>query len=67
MTSTPKAVLTIIAVALSVIALNPWTAPQRVEAAARSQDGVVTAILAMVTQIAKGPCPNTKICSPSLK
>jgi hypothetical protein len=62
-----KTVLTFIAVALSIIALNPWIAPTRVEAAAASQDGVATAILAMVTQIANGSCPNTKICQPSLK
>jgi cephalosporin-C deacetylase-like acetyl esterase len=39
-----KTVLTLIAVALSMIALNPWIAPERVEAAAASQDGVITAI-----------------------
>jgi hypothetical protein len=61
-----KAVLTIIAVAMSIIALNPWIAPTRVEAAATSQDGVVTAILAVVTQIANGSCPNIKICQPTL-
>jgi hypothetical protein len=33
-----KAVLTIIAVALSIIALNPWIVPTRVEAAT-SQEG----------------------------
>jgi hypothetical protein len=59
-----KAVLTIIALAMSIIALNPWIAPQRVEAAAASQEGVVTAILATVTQIANGNCRNTKICEP---
>jgi hypothetical protein len=62
-----KAVMTIIAVAVSIIALNPWIAPTRVEASAASQDGVATAILAVVTQIANGSCPNTKICQPSLK
>jgi hypothetical protein len=59
-----KAVLTIIAGALSIIALNPWIVPTKVEAAAASQDGgVVTAILAVVTQIGNG-CRNLKICEP---
>jgi hypothetical protein len=43
--------LTVIALALSIIALNPWIAPTRVDAAATSQEGVVAAILAVVTQI----------------
>jgi hypothetical protein len=62
-----KAVLTVIAVAPTVLALNPWIAPTRVEAAAVSQDGVVTAILATVTQIANGSCRNPKICEPPSK
>jgi hypothetical protein len=57
-----QVVLTIIAVALLIIALNPWLAPQRVEAAAMSQEGVVSAILAVVTQIGNGLCKNTNIC-----
>jgi hypothetical protein len=62
-----KAVLTIIAVALLIIALNPWVACARVEAAAASQEGVVSAIYATLVQIANGTCRNTKICEPSSK
>jgi hypothetical protein len=62
-----KAVLTIIAIALSMMSLNPSIAPQRVGAPAASQEGVVSAILATVTQIANGSCRNTKICEPSSK
>jgi hypothetical protein len=58
-------VLTIIAVALTVIALNRWIAPTGLEAAATSQEGVVSAILATVIQIANGSCRNAKICDPS--
>ena len=58
-----KAVLTVIAIALTIIAWNSWIAPQRVEAAA-SQDGVLTAIFAVVSQIANGNCQNTKTCEP---
>jgi hypothetical protein len=59
-----KAVLTIIAVTMSIIALNPWITTQRVEAAATSQEQLVSAILAVVTQIANGSCRNPKICEP---
>jgi hypothetical protein len=54
-----KALLTVIAIALSIIALNPWVAPQRAEAS--KHEGVVTAIFAVVDQIGKGQCQNTKI------
>jgi len=57
-----KAVLTVIAIALSIIALNPWIAPETVEAA--SQDGFLAGILSAVNQIANGSCQNTKICEP---
>jgi hypothetical protein len=56
-----KAVLTLIAVALSLLAINPWIAPSNIEAAT-SQEGIVAAILASVNQIANGNCKNPKIC-----
>jgi hypothetical protein len=58
-----KAVLTIIPVALSIIALNPWTAPTKVEAASQ-EAGFLAGILSAVNQIANGSCQNTRICGP---
>jgi hypothetical protein len=36
-----------------MLAVNPWIVPMKVEAAAASYEGVVAAILATVSQIAK--------------
>ena len=56
-----KVVMTVIGIALSVIALNPWIAPPRVNAAT-TEEGVLASLLATVNQIANGTCKNTKIC-----
>jgi hypothetical protein len=56
-----RAVLTVITVALSIIALNPWIAPTKVEA---QETGFLAGILSAVTQIANGSCANAKICDP---
>lgn len=56
-----KAVLTVIAIALSIMAINPWIAPSKIEAAT-TEEGVMAAILSTVNQIANGTCKNTKIC-----
>lgn len=57
-----KAVLTIIAVALALSALNPWLAPTRAEAS--KHENVVVAIFGTLSQIANGSCKNPKICHP---
>jgi hypothetical protein len=58
-----KGVLTVIAIALSIMAVNPWIAPPKIEAAT-TEEGVMPAILSTVNQIANGTCKNTKICGP---
>jgi hypothetical protein len=53
-----KVVLTVIAIELSMLAVNPWIAPTKAEA----QEGFLAGILSAVTQIANGSCQNTRIC-----
>ena len=56
-----KAVLTVIAVALSIIALSPWIAPHL---AIGSPDiaSDVSEIEHRVRRISRGLCSNSKIC-----
>ncbi len=56
-----KVVLTVIAIALTVIALNPWIAPTVVQASYHLES-IVSAIQEDVSGIAAGMCFNDKIC-----
>ena len=58
-----KIILTVIAIALIAIALNPWIAPRQAEAS--KHENIVVAILGVVSQIANGNCKNPKICKAS--
>ncbi len=55
-----KSIMTVIAVALVMIALNPWIAPTKAYAELEPYD--LSTIEAHVLQIANGLCLNQKIC-----
>lgn len=62
-----KVILTVIALALSVIALNPWLQPVTVSAAPqdylmRSIESAVESIESDLNRIYSGLCLNSKIC-----
>lgn len=56
-----KAVMTIIAIALSAIALNPWILP-RLAMGSPGVEAAVNSIKSDVSSIAIGLCLNGKIC-----
>lgn len=59
---TTKLLLALIALGLFMNALNPWLMPMPV--AAQNQDiaGYLSDIESSVSRIARGACPNIKIC-----
>ena len=62
-----KMVLTVIAIALSLIALNPWVAPLPASAQLSASDlssieGDVSSIKSHLGSIYRGICLNNKIC-----
>jgi len=61
-----KAILTTIAIALVIIALNPWLSPSSVQAQYEYDFGNIASdvdkIEAHVRRIHRGSCTNSKIC-----
>lgn len=55
-----KVVLTVIAIAVVIIALNPWLTPTSAEAT--YHESYVADIASHVGRISRGTCSNSRIC-----